>query len=437
MPVRAGFILSLGLMAAVLLGPRLAASGESDGVKPEACVWKGTVTIRRQGDCEPPKPKPEEGKTITFGGSHTLSETIVIEVCGEAGSLYVQSVSRRLQEDFITDQEERCHEALCMVPEQKRKRPGHHGKAHYEWHLSILGGQSAEALREGTHVNLEFTGPQRFKIDGGQTALLDHVSDFVRDDHDVCDGTDTHKEVHERTGPPGSAPWSEHQGSPGSRNEVITHLLPPSGSTRGFGFEAAFSGMSMKGRQDLPSPPGAWVSETAEWDLKAESPCPDVLRRLLQDLAYGEAYADEKLTESAADTDQYDEMVGRHAYKIVHGNFPPSGKAPDEREAATDEQGRVSGLDELRRKLEKECKPDAIFESIAAHEELHGRQQEQFPEYTDGRPRTWGLMEVSAYAMDARMLLEWLKENCPGTGLGDAERRLERLERIGEGYTPE
>ena len=437
MHVRAGFILALGLIWALPPGSGRAALAGDDGARPEACVWKGTVTIRRQGDLPPPKPKPEEGKTITFGGSHTLSETIVIEVCGEAGALYVQSVRRQLQEDFISDLDERCHEVLCMVPEQKRKRPGHHGRAHYEWHVSILAGQSPAALRQGTHVNLEFSGPRRFRIGGGQTALTDYVSDFVRDDHDACDGSDSHKEIHERTGPPGSAPWSEHQGSPDSGFEVITHLLPPGDSTLGFGFAAAFSGMSMKGSQDLPQPAGAWVRETAEWDLKAESPCPDVLRRLQQDLAYGEAYADEKLAGAAANTDEYDQAASRRAYQILHGSLPPAGNPPDELEAGTDEQGRISGLDDLRRKLEKECKPDIIFASIAAHEEMHGRQEQQFPEYTDGRPRTWGLMEVSAYAMDARMLLEWLMENCPGTGLGDAEKRLEKLERIGERYTPE
>ncbi len=437
MHVRAGFILTLGLIGAVLPGIDWAAAAGDDGARPEACVWKGTVTIRRQGDLPPQKPKPEEGKTVTYGGSHTLNETIVIEVCGEAGALFVKSVSRQLQEDFISDLDERCHEALCMVPEQERKRPGHHGKAHYEWHVSILAGQSPAALREGTHVNLEFSGPQRFRISGGQTALADYVSDFVRHDHDACDGSDTHKEIHERTGPPGSAPWSEHQGSPGGSFEAITHLLPPSDSTRGFGFAAAFSGMSMKGSQDIPQPAGAWVRETAEWDLKAESPCPEVLRRLQQDLAFGETYADEKLGEFTDDLDAYEALVCKIAYKAVHGTYPPPGEDPCEVEAGTDQKGKPVGLDDLQRKMEAECRPGVIFAAISAHEDLHGRQKEQFPEYSDGRPRTWGLMEASAYAMDARMLLEWLKENCPGTGLGDAEKRLEKLERIGERYTPE
>jgi hypothetical protein len=116
---------------------------------------------------------------------------------------------------------------------------------------------------------------------------------------------------------------------------------------------------------------------------------------------------------------------------------PPPGEDSAEVDASTDEHGQQSGLEKLRQKLEESCKPDMIFTSISAHEDVHSRQQEQFPGYNNGKPRTFGLMEVSAYVIDAQMLVDWLSENCPGTNVSDAERRLRSLETLADQYTPE
>jgi hypothetical protein len=46
-------------------------------------------------------------------------------------------------------------------------------------------------------------------------------------------------------------------------------------------------------------------------------------------------------------------------------------------------------------------------------------------------------MEVSADVVDAPMLVDFLRNNCPGTNLSDAERRRKRLEQLTGRYTPD
>jgi len=171
--------------------------------------------------------------------------------------------------------------------------------------------------------------------------------------------------------------------------------------------------------------------------LKGESPCPDVYDQLQQDLAYAEAYAEKNVSDFAGSMDEYETLVEDRAYRIRYGVNAPRGEDSAEIDAATDEQGVQHGMEELRQKLRAECKPDIIFESISMHEDIHTNQQEKFPEYNDNKPRTRGLMEVSAYVADAQMLVDWLRDNCPVTNLSSAESRLQRIEKIAGRYTPD
>jgi len=448
------------MLFAFLLGSGMegsAGSGDSDAVSPGICIWKGTITIHREGAGQPAQPKPERGKTVTVTGSHTVNETIVIEVCGDPRDLYVKSVTRELQEDSSNQQNEQVNEALCRFPkemlrpgaewpenhskyEPQTKRPGNRRIVNIETHKTILRGFDLPKLRDKTHVTLEFPDAASFAISGSQKALADYRSDHVVKFYDVCAETNSDKEITERTGPLGQEPKSDlkvtNQGW--DTLETIKHIRPPQELLEQFGFEAPFTGLHLKDSKviDRVQTEEFVSTETASWDLRGESPCPDVYRQLLQDLAYAEAYAEKKIADFAGSIEDYEKLVEDRAYKIRYGVNAPPGEDSAEVDASTDEHGQQSGLEKLRQKLEESCKPDMIFTSISAHEDIHTQQQERYPEYNDGKPRTFGLMEVSAYVADAQMLVDWLRENCPGTNVSDAERRLRSLGKIADRYTP-
>jgi hypothetical protein len=444
-------------ISAFLLAPISIASGGGE-VNPEVCIWKGTITLQRKGSGRPVQPKPERGKTVTVSGARTVEENITIDICGQPGSMYVKSATRTLQDDYSYSKNEQIQETLCRFPKEmlrpgaewpadhsnyvpEKKRPGSHSKAVIENHTKILQEQALPELREKTDIILSLPDPARFVISGSQTAFADYQSDLVDTSYDACAEITSVKEIHERTGALGQAPKSDHKtGNQGwNTQETITHTNPPRELRKEFHTEAPFTGLQLKDSKviDRIETPEFESTETASWDLKGESPCPDVYDQLQQDLAYAEAYAEKNVSDFAGSMDEYETLVEDRAYRIRYGVNAPRGEDSAEIDAATDEQGAQHGMEKLRQKLKAECKPDIIFESISAHENIHTNQQEKFPDYNDGKPRTRGLMEVSAYVVDAQMLVDWLRDNCPGTNLSNADSRLQHLEKIAGRYTPD
>ena len=63
------------------------------------------------------------------------------------------------------------------------------------------------------------------------------------------------------------------------------------------------------------------------------------------------------------------------------------------------------------------------------HENTHLQQCKKFnEEMNSGDPHIMGLMEATAYINGARVLLDWLEENCPNTETESLKERLEKLE---------
>jgi hypothetical protein len=321
------------------------------------------------------------------------------------------------------------------------KQPGNHSIFTSEIHTRILDGLSPQELRDKTSISLRFPDPAQFAISGSQKAFADFSSHLSDTSYDVCVETKTVKEITEKTGLFEQERKSEHNVSKQGWDtyETILHINPPQELLKLFGFEGPATGLHLHGDKVINrvTTPEYEAVETAIWDLRAESPCPDVYKRLRQDLSFAEAYAEKQIADSATSIDEYEILVSVRAYFINHGVKPRPGEDPSEIEASTDEQGQQSGLEQLKQKLESECKPDIIFDSIAHHEDVHTNQQSQFSEFNDGKPRTWGLMEVSAYVSNIQMLMDWLRENCPKTNLSDAERRLRNLQKLAERYTPD
>jgi hypothetical protein len=68
------------------------------------------------------------------------------------------------------------------------------------------------------------------------------------------------------------------------------------------------------------------------------------------------------------------------------------------------------------------------FDSVKEHENTHLQQCEKFhQEMNSGDPHIKGLMEATAYINGARVLLDWLEENCPNTETESLKEWLEKL----------
>jgi len=170
---------------------------------------------------------------------------------------------------------------------------------------------------------------------------------------------------------------------------------------------------------------------TAEWRFAAKDPCQDVIRQVQDDLAFAEAYADKKIRDFASTLDEYKNLVGDKAYKIIHGKPPSRGQGDyeeDDSPFVDPETCEINGLEEYRQKLADSCRPDIIIESIEAHEQTHQEQCEKFQkEMLSGKPHIMGMMEVTAYKTGIGVLLDWLETNCPNY---DTSRDRTRLDRI-------
>jgi hypothetical protein len=422
---------------------------------PGSCTWIGTVTIERRGNGIFLPPPPDKEKTITASHSRTVNETITIAACGLPGQLYIKSVTRTLQDHSKSDKSEVNHEALCRFPPEAcepnrtyrdqnyvpvKKSPGNSMTSSSESRMEIYSGLGAPLLEEHTSLMLSFPDENRFSITGQQTALGNWQSSMVNRWLNVCCNKTAITEVYTKTGSVGQVPESDRKvtGEGEGTHEILNHLDSPLSLRKEFQIADVFDGRELKGSRiiDQADTPIYKETTTAKWDLRPRSACDEVYRQLREDLAFGEAYAEKKVADFAGSIKQYEKLVSDRAYRINHGRPAPPNQDSSQIDAATDEQGKQSGLEKLRRQLKEQCSPDVIYDSIVAHEDVHTRQSAQFREYTDGKPFTFGQMEVSAYVISATMLMDWLRENCPQMNLDDAENRLAKLEALGQRYMP-
>jgi hypothetical protein len=174
---------------------------------------------------------------------------------------------------------------------------------------------------------------------------------------------------------------------------------------------------------------------TVVWNLSKRDPCSDIADQLSEDLSMIRAYADDGLFNKAKDEgwtgEEYDEAVFKLGFKInsskwwLKGNVSIPGGGDQEKPKGKHGSGIDTGLnnetckvmyqEENRESIEKNCYPQAIFESTLEHEKTHARQcmsEDTRQEFLSRTQESFRKFETEAYCAGANRLLAWADGNC-------------------------
>jgi hypothetical protein len=166
---------------------------------------------------------------------------------------------------------------------------------------------------------------------------------------------------------------------------------------------------------------------TSNWSLFGATPCERVEWRLQMDLAFLIAYsAPGPRIEARADNftvHGYDRLVTILANQILDNTWGPRpGDSPSDDHSTDMSVGadcKIHGKDERKKAAEESCEPEVVFDSLLKHEETHVRQCGAYPEHFRWDPSepvppdALAEDEIEAYCVGSRILLDWLKQNCP------------------------
>ena len=428
------------------------ASSEKESLNPRAKVWEGEITIVRTGfeNSEASDQSVSELRNMSSKG--TLSEELSIKVCGMSSTMYIKEVSHNLCDESEGENSIQYTQAKCLYPYPKEtKKPGSYSHLKIMSSAEIYQGNDAPSQKEMTRVVLYFPDSEHFKIEVHNSFYRDFFMETVSRYFFACSGNTTVEISTRRTGSIGQ----KEEGSYRKTGEGFTRetISPPEEIPCEYTFKGPVTGDSFFGseeidRIDFPSyePVGykGWNTSQASyskttvvtWNFTSRDVCPEVLDRLLVDLAYCEAYLDKGIQDFARTIKEYEALVHDLAYEILMGQPPPSRNIPpseddeDEGEMGVDPKTcQMENEDEFLESVRQQCLPKIIFDSVKAHEYTHLQQcLEFYEEMNEGDPHIKGLMEAAAYIDGARVLLDWLEENCPNTETESLEERLEKLE---------
>ncbi len=453
LPFRVSMTASITFLVVVTAWSSLSAQGAKP---PGVTIWDGTVVISRQASAEHKEDKSEGGNISVALETCRVDDVTVIKACGAGPLLKVYSAERTLV-DFVeksmrfqaasTDcglpKEAEGHNPLYQEKHFERiiKTPGNKSFRSEKMHTSLAGGKP---LEDTTTVTLMLMPGGAYLLSAKSFPMVRHLQDHIYEDYNACNGKTTRKEHHIRPAK-GPQPLSKSIESlkPGGDRVTVTHqslpLLPLPAGVAG---EGVVSGPVLEGRVELietkSKVKGGYEEKTiSTWEFAEKDPCEDAYQRLLEDLAWAEAFVDADIQEQVEDirnTERriktYEQLVDRQVYRILHGKEPPKGELTDTDASVDGASGEAKGLEELKERLARECKPSVIYESIEKHEKTHQKQFDKFEEeYNSGDVEIYGLMEVTAYLAGIQVLMDWLEVNCPEKDLADAKRRVRQIEK--------
>ena len=449
------FIICCIFLVILIVSLRSGASPEKELVKPGAKVWEGEITIVRTGFQDFEDVNNDERKSENSSIKRTLSEEICIKTCGMSGDMYVKEVSHNLQdkceeESFLQFVEETCdypeectkgHNALYIAKHCKKetKSPGSSTRSKSMTSEEIYHGWEMPSERKNTSVKLNFTDSEHFTIGVQNSVYIALSSESTTRYFSVCSGHTSKSVITRHTGTTGQEEKHSYKetGEGDSKSVTSETISPPKEKISGFGWEGSVTGDSFSGskeidRIEIPREFGCYSETTvATWNFTARDACSEVRDRLLVDLAYCEAYLNKDIQDFASSIKEYESLVDDRVYKILMGKpAPRSDGSPSEDEMGVNpETCQMENEDQFLERVMQQCLPYIIFDSVKVHENTHLQQCEKFnEEMNSGDPHIKGLMEATAHINGARVLLEWLEENCPNTEIESLKERLEKLE---------
>jgi hypothetical protein len=440
-------LLAAGTLALRAMGPQ-SVPGNDD-----PRIWIGEIKIVRTGAGHQREDHSTDQLKDIRSTDKEAEEKITIKVCGAFGELYVKDMDWTLKENTHTERTTQHARTRCDFPKeaydhnllyrlknykQEVKEPGDSSTQSRQFLRDLYQGKDSRPPKKMSSVTLNKLPGQELTLRvscGGYVALTD--DDVTRSWH-ACSGQTEVREFHQRTakaiGQEATTTLNE-TGEGDSKHTVLDQAIPPIPLQSGFMADIQIDGDSISGSQVvgemLPEHPGDYQEKTtAYWDLTAKDPCREVYDDLINDLAYGEAYADKNIQDFAGSIRDFEKMVDDRAFKTIYGRPAPR----DEEDLSVTGLGvnpetcELEGKDEYKEKMARECRPHIIVEATMAHEGVHERQCKKFhEEMNSGKPQIKGLMETTAYIKSAGMLINWLEKNCPDIDLRNEKTRLEKL----------
>jgi hypothetical protein len=399
-------------------------------------IWDGEVCIMRFANARKDEDNSIGSRKQTETKTRTMVDLITISACGTFAGMYVKKVDRTFSDDirvekFLEHAQKKCANDV--------KKPGDSETYTHNTTIRLYEGNDVKPLRELTSVTLMVYPQNQYMITVTANAYWDTRDEEVRKVTDVCTGKVKQYETTTSTVSFNEVPSTIP--TPGEDGGLITTIeAHPTCVPFGFAHKAPFEKNALSGEKVLvdkkaKKPGDSDEYAVASWNFHAKDPCPDVYNQLLEDLAWAEAYGDKVLQDLAQeknmDKDQYELLVAKKTCKIRYG-YTPEGDPSHDQASADMETGEVSGLDKVKEDLKKQCKPDIIYKSIAAHESHHTEDQrgfsEQFPGAIDKKnPHVWGLREVNAHVVGIKMLINWMKQYCGDDSLLQEEQRLRNI----------
>jgi hypothetical protein len=211
----------------------------------------------------------------------------------------------------------------------------------------------------------------------------------------------------------------------------------------GFHGEGMVSGTMLGGqveeterRSDIKG--GYEVKTTSRWQFKAKDPCQEVYNKLMNDIAYAEAYQNPKNQEKLNEIKDlkerfktYHKRIDKQVYRTLYGEEPPEGELSEtDAETGGGEEKLEEWLKKYKEKLADECKHDILYKALEEHEFEHVRQGKTYyqSKFFHGTTVIYGRLEVTAHLVGIHILKDWLERNCPEIKMSEANARIKRIE---------
>lgn len=356
--------------------------------------------------------------------NEVFSAQLTIKACGKAGNLHIQGISGNLNLNYDRQYRWKRDHQSCLDEQARVERIVRPGDREYEneQRFGSVSGQpigmiDLNLLPGSNTYYLSAIGEIPYKLSSsGESGTIW-----------ACSGRDQRSPIPQRPSEI-SLPFALISSGRAGNEIAGKKDLSPSAEEKKRRNDNLQGGLG----EDIDEGTGHYDETiTAEWRFAAKDPCQDAIQQVQNDLGFAEAYADKKIQDFASNLDEYKNLVGDKAYKIIYGKPPSRGQGDYEEEDSPyvdPETCEIVGLEDYRDKLADTCRPDIIIESIQAHEETHQEQCEKFnEEMNSGDPHIKGMMEVTAYKAGIRVLLDWLETYCPNY---DTSRDTARLDKI-------
>ena len=416
----------------------------------DARIWTGEITIERIGAAYVERDNGHTNAAVirTYHESRQTYDKWRIKACGEAGNLHILAVKAELSENSEIRSTFKERSRDCNVKKPDLKKPGNFGRSTEIGRVSRYEGPDCPPLEKQFTVQLMVWPGGRYRLWVNGYAYASNQLDKSEYEKFVCDGHTKKVEFHQQTIGINEKARSttRDEGDGDNVHSIQTSLTPATKVPAGFGFEGKLKGGSIADSMPISeikakTKGGYHEKTTASWTFTARNPCEMVYQRLMQDLAWAEAYADTKLRDFYDNNEDYKKAVNLRAQKNYSGAFPAGGngghnddKTEDDKtetEMTTNCNCEIEKEEAFKEKVKRECRPYILFKAVKQHEKRHvaqclsqGRQV-----FCGKSPNIVGPNEVDAHIAGMKQYLSWLKENCPNYDTTAVKKRIKELKK--------